>query len=595
MVREMCARLASPFPLFMRRFITFLFLAFPLIALAYGTESLPYTDAPSDRVTAVAVSALTQEGILQGYADGTFRPDQPVNRAEFLKVAMRAHTAEVIPPADTGCFPDIDPAAWYAPFVCSAKRDGIVRGDALDGISESAWRFHPARMVNYAEAVKMLVLAFDLTVPPIKANVWYAPYLAAAELEGMSLPGIAPDHALTRGEVAQVVASFMAYSRGELPILRAAQSGQSSVSSSSSATSVSCDPTICPDGTSHPSCTSGGHPIEYFADPCLTHQGSSSSASSASSASSFTTDPGPDFSQTSSFLRLGTTSSILGAAKIFNNSEPFTVEDITVVFTGTVPSVDQVRLYATADGRYLGGASRDSSDPSSFTLHSSAGLVSMARRVETSVYARAITRGFDQGGASGEDIQIDHFFIEGRGDWSNRRYNQSTIDTYQTFETSRSTFTTIANAGPSEDAFLGGTSRTIGQWRFEGVKGDGRADLKVTDATFALGVSGGVILANVTLGGDGSTDRTSCSVAGSSITCAAIPESIGTVSGGTRIWTLRADVTIPSTSQSAVLQVSLTPAGSVSSAGALTWTDGTTSFSWLAFNETQLQGTFYRF
>ncbi|MDD5740150.1 MAG: hypothetical protein PHO20_05290, partial [Candidatus Peribacteraceae bacterium] len=128
-----------------------------------------------------------------------------------------------------------------------------------------------------------------------------------------------------------------------------------------------------------------------------------------------------------------------------------------------------------------------------------------------------------------------------------------------------------------------------------GVRGDGRADLKVTDATFALGVSGGVILANVTLGADGSTDRTTCSVAGDAITCAAIPESIGTVSGGTRILTLRGDITVPSTSQSAGLQVSITPAGSVSSAGALTWTDGTTSFSWLAFDESQLRGTFYRF
>ncbi|MDD5740262.1 MAG: S-layer homology domain-containing protein, partial [Candidatus Peribacteraceae bacterium] len=519
----------------MRRIFGLLLLALPLVALAaYDTASLPYSDAPQDRVTAVATSFLTQEGIVQGYPDGTFRPDQPVNRAEFLKMAMSANTAEVLPSADTACFPDIDPAAWYAPFVCAAKRDGMISGDALEGIDASQWRFHPTRTVNYAEAAKMLVLAFDLTVPPIKANVWYAPYLSAVELEGMSLPGIAPDHMLTRGEVAQFVASFLAFARGELPELRSAQEGRA----------FSCEPYVCPDGTVIQSCTADGHPIEYFADPCLTHQASSSSASSilsvssvssassASSVSSFVTDPGPDFSQKASFLRLGTTSPILGAAKIFNNSEPFTVEDITVTFTGTVPSIDQVRLYATADSRYLGGASRDSSDPSSFTLHSSSGLVSMARRVETSVYARAITRGFDQGGESGEDIQIDHFFIEGRGDWSTRRYNQSTTDTYLTFETSRSTFATITNAGPSEDTLVSGIGRTIGQWRLNGVRGDGRADLKVTDATFALGVSGGVILANVTLGADGSTDRITCSVAGDAITCAAIPESIGTVSGG---------------------------------------------------------------
>ncbi|MDD5041907.1 MAG: S-layer homology domain-containing protein [Candidatus Peribacteraceae bacterium] len=570
----------------------------PLVALAaYDTAHLPYTDAPGDRVTAVAVSLLTEEGILQGYPDGTFRPDQPVNRAEFLKLAMRASAAEVIPPVDTACFPDIDPAAWYASFVCAAKRDGLIAGDALDGIDASQWRFHPSRTVNYAEAAKILMRTFGIAELPVKANVWYAPFLATAEAEGIELPGVHPSDALTRGEVAQLAASFLAWDRGELAQLRAAQEGRAF----SSASSVSCDPFVCPDGTSQPSCTSDGHPIAYFADPCLTHQVRSSSSSSVSSASSLSSassvsyDPGPDFSQRASFLRLGTTSPILGAAKIFNNSEPFTVDDISVTFTGTVPSVDQVRLYATADGRYLGGASRNSDDPSTFTLHIASGILSVARRIEVSVYARVITRGFDQGGESGEAVQIDHFFIEGRGDWSTRRYNQSTTDTYQTFETARSTFAEITNAGPTEDALVGGIGRTIGQWRLAGVRGDGSADLKVTDAVFSLGVSGGVTLANVTLGADGSSDRSDCVVSGDAITCAAISESVGTVAGATRILTLRGDITVPASSQSAGLQISLTPAGSAASAGALTWTDGTTSFSWVPFDESQLRGTFYRF
>ena len=39
-----------------------------------------------------------------------------------------------------------------------------------------------------------------------------------------------------------------------------------------------CKPHICPDGTQHPSCSADGHPINYFADPCLTHQTSSRSS-----------------------------------------------------------------------------------------------------------------------------------------------------------------------------------------------------------------------------------------------------------------------------------------------------------------------------
>src|SRR3989339_461718 len=553
----------------MRKIFILLIGLFPFTAFAYDTLHLPYTDAPRDRVTAVAVSALTEEGILQGYPDGTFRPEQHVNRAEFTKVLMMVLGYTSPLPAEM-CFPDVQPDQWYAAPVCLARELGFVQGNGDSTVPREQWLFVPERTVNYAEAVKILVLAFDVPQMHIQSDECYEPFLAAAVAEDIALPGVDAAHALTRGEVAQITVSFLAWSRGELMALRAVQSGEASSSSISSSSRSSAGRSSSASSVS-----------------------SISSVSSASSASSFATDPGPDFSQTPSFLRLGTVSPILGAAKIFNNSEPFTVEDITVTFTAAVPSVDQVRLYASADGRYLGGASRDTDDPASFTLHSASGLIAAARREGGSGYARAITRRFDQGGESGEDIEIDTFTIEGRGDWSHSSYSDSSTETYQAFETARSTFTSIANAGPGEDALVGGVGRTIGQWRLQGGRGDGSADLLVTDITFALGTSGGVTLANVTLGADGSTDRTNCSVVGTSIVCAAIPEGVGTVTSGTRVITLRGDITIPSASQSAGLQISITPAGSVSSAGALTWTDGTTSFSWVPFTESQLQGTYY--
>jgi hypothetical protein len=42
----------------------------------------------------------------------------------------------------------------------------------------------------------------------------------------------------------------------------------------------SCAPIICPNGTSHPSCSADGDPINYFADPCQFPASSSSSSSS---------------------------------------------------------------------------------------------------------------------------------------------------------------------------------------------------------------------------------------------------------------------------------------------------------------------------
>lgn len=549
----------------MRNLLLSLLLFVPAIALArsYDTSHLPYTDAPRERRTAVAVSALTEEGILQGYPDGTFRPQALVNRAEFLKIAMKL-TPEVLPAVDTACFPDIDPAAWYAPFVCAAKRDGIVNGDALDGIDPSLWHFHPERTVNYVEAVKMLTGILGIPLVPSDSSEWYQTYLLTAESEHIGLPDARADQMLRRGEVAELAASFLAYSRGDLPALRAAQSGQasseSSISSASSASSTST---------------------------------SSSSSFVSSSNSSAAYDPLTDYSTTSTFFRLGTTSNIIGAIKIFNNQEPFLVEDITVNFSGTVPSIDQVRIYASADGRYLGGASRDSSDPSSFTLHLMSGILTVPKSTEVSVYARTVLSPYTSGGVSGETVHVSTFDVEGVGGWSNHTYSQSSTDTFSTSETARSTFTAITNAGSATDTLIAGTQRALGSFRFTGVTGDGNAELRILGLEIETGISGGVTLSNVKLGVGGSSDRFDCSIAGSTITCASLSSSFGTIGDGSRTLTLYGDIALASGSSHGGVQLSLTPAGTTSSAGAITWTDGTSIFDWVPFDEAGLRGTYY--
>jgi len=548
----------------MRKLFFSLLLVLPAIAFArsYDTSHLPYSDAPSDRRTAVAVSALTEEGILQGYPDGTFRPQTLVNRAEFLKIAMKL-APEALPAVDTGCFPDIDPAAWYAPFVCAAKRDGIVSGDALAGIDSSKWHFHPERTVNYVEAVKMLTGILGIPLVPSDSSEWYQTYLLTAETEHIDLPDARADQMLRRGEVAELAASFLAYSRGDLPALRAAQSGQNpSSSSESSVSSASSESSV------------------------------TSVSSSLSSSSSVAYDPLTDFSTTPSFIRLGTTSNIIGAIKIFNTLEPFLVEDITVTFTGSVPSIDQVRIYASADGRYLGGASRDSSDPSSFKLHLSSGILAVPKSTEVSAYARAILSSFTAGGSSSETVRVSSFTVEGIGGWSSRRYSQSSNETFSTSETARSTFTVITNAGAATGDLIAGTQRTLGSFRFEGVMGDGSADLRILGLEIEAGLSGGVTLSNLKLGVNGSSDRFDCTMVGSTITCASLSSTFGTVGNGSRTVTLYGDIALASGSSHGGVQLSLTP-GAISSPGSITWTDGTSTFQWVPFDETVLRGTYF--
>lgn len=114
-----------------------------------------------------AVQELALRKVIGGNPDGTFKPLQAINRAEFLKILFTAKSD--IQPSGEQCFWDIPEGAWYAPYVCAAKRRGIVKG-------YPAGNFKPEQTVNIAEAVKMIVEAYGRNVEEPKGEFWYKPY-----------------------------------------------------------------------------------------------------------------------------------------------------------------------------------------------------------------------------------------------------------------------------------------------------------------------------------------------------------------------------------------------------------------------------------
>ncbi len=72
-----------------------------------------------------AIKYLAENKIVKGYEDGTFRPQHQINRAEFTKIIIEA----VYPYQAKGsnCFSDVS-NEWFAPYVCFAKTKGIISG-----------------------------------------------------------------------------------------------------------------------------------------------------------------------------------------------------------------------------------------------------------------------------------------------------------------------------------------------------------------------------------------------------------------------------------------------------------------------------------
>lgn len=85
-----------------------------------------YTDVPPDLWCCNAISTLTRMGILGGYQDGTFQPYGTITRAQFAKLAVGFF--ETARRGYQGTFPDVAEDAWYAGYVEAAARVGLLGG-----------------------------------------------------------------------------------------------------------------------------------------------------------------------------------------------------------------------------------------------------------------------------------------------------------------------------------------------------------------------------------------------------------------------------------------------------------------------------------
>ncbi|MBU2213314.1 S-layer homology domain-containing protein [Patescibacteria group bacterium] len=567
----------------------------PLTAFALNYDAeLPYSDVAPTNAEKVSVGALTDEGILEGNPDGTFKYSRTLNRAEFMQITMRlVPRIRPVPQWDIpfyrDCFPDIASDAWFAEPVCLAKALGIVHGNAAIGVDPQFWFFEPSRAVQYEEAVKVLVNIYDIQTPQYFAPVeWYVPFIHAAEERGLALD-LEPGHQLTRGQVSRLVARFVAFDQGELDLLLQAEKkagGDDPIPTQEG----TCEPYICDDGRAFPSCTQDGYAIEYSAYPCLNGEEEEEEEQEEEGTQY---DPDPDLSAVSQFLMLGETSHVLGVAEIFSDTEPLDVTDVTIAFTGVsdLRSIAALSVY-DVDGKYLGRANKDTSVGAyHYVLHLKNGTWIIPKRETRYLYVRAFVNAYKSGGVSGEVVDVQSITVEGDGVWSHRAYTKGTSENFNAFQTARSIITDIGNGGDATGLLYSGTDLVLGSYSFEGVTGDGSAELKVTDLTFQIEVNDSVTVSNVELGADGTNDRMDCTVSASTVTCSSIPEQFGTFKNTSRSIMLYGDVTVPAGVRSPRLSLTLNQPGSVSSAGSVTWTDGDTSFTWVPGGTPVARGT----
>ena len=133
----------------MRKALLFLSLALvpaSVLALNYQDVTNQYIDGPFSKAESVAISVLTNAGVVKGNPDGSFGAKNAVNRAEFVKMlSIACNIKENIQPEN---FADVNQDDWFAKYA------GAVQAYDLFPEDDSDNTFEPAKLMSKAEVAE---------------------------------------------------------------------------------------------------------------------------------------------------------------------------------------------------------------------------------------------------------------------------------------------------------------------------------------------------------------------------------------------------------------------------------------------------------
>ena len=149
----------------------------PTMAFAATTNAAQSNAAYSDiEGTACegAVNVLTALKVVDGFTDGTYKPEQTVTRAQMAKLVVTALGVADYATAKTSKYTDMGSATWAIPYVEYASNLNIVNGVGNG-------KFNPNGLVTYEQAVTMIVRALGYTDQCKEMNgTWPAVYIQKA-------------------------------------------------------------------------------------------------------------------------------------------------------------------------------------------------------------------------------------------------------------------------------------------------------------------------------------------------------------------------------------------------------------------------------
>ncbi len=157
----------------MKKIISFILI---VLMTASMVVSAGFSDVKSSSQYYDAIVSLSEKGVITGFEDGSFRPNDSVTRAQMAAMIIRA--ADLQTSYEQSIYNDVRNDHWARGYIMAATNAGIINGMG-NGI------FDPEGKVTYSQAIKMVVCMIGEESAAASNGGWPNGYTSVAYSKGI--------------------------------------------------------------------------------------------------------------------------------------------------------------------------------------------------------------------------------------------------------------------------------------------------------------------------------------------------------------------------------------------------------------------------
>lgn len=181
------------------------------ITVSSSSADAAFTDVPKSQWYATSIEKLAKYDIINGYEDGSFRPQQHVTRAQAATIianALRLNTKDVRKPS-------------YVDVPTTNGHYGAIAALTQKGVFQNGQQFNPGQPLTRQQMAKLLVEAFHLkssgivTFTDVPAKSWSYRYIGTLGALGITTTqgDFSPHASITRAQLSAFIERTIDYKR----------------------------------------------------------------------------------------------------------------------------------------------------------------------------------------------------------------------------------------------------------------------------------------------------------------------------------------------------------------------------------------------